>query len=389
MKIPFGYTFRSLWTRRLTTLLTITGVSLVVFVFAAVFMLASGLEKTLVQTGSDGNVIVLRKAAQAELQSQIDRDAVNILKTQPEVALTPEGKPFAANELYVLINILKKGSDDMGNVTVRGVTPESFLLRPNIKITSGRMFTFGSSEIVIGSNIAKNFDGTAIGEKMKFGGNLWTIVGTFDANGTGFDSEIWGDVEQLLPAFGRPVFSSVTMRFKDPSTLDAFKTRLDGDKRLNYLEPKHEKQYYAEQSEQLSIFLKVMGFMITFIFSFGAMIGAMITMYAAVANRTVEIGTLRALGFRRRSILSAFLVESILLSLFGAAAGLFAASFLQFFVISTLNFSTFSELAFGFTLTPGTVIAVVIFAVVMGIVGGFLPAIRASRLNIVNALRGA
>ena len=389
MKIPLSYTVRSLWTRRLTTVLTIGGLSLVVFVFAAVLMMAYGVEKTLTDTGSDDNAIILRKSATAELQSQIDRDAVGIVKAYPEVAQTSDGKPFATNELYVIINLSKKGTNDMGNVTVRGVTAQSMSLRPWVKLIEGRMCTWGSTEIIVGSNIAKRFQGCEIGSKLKFAQGYWTIVGVFDGGGTGFDSEIWGDVEQLLPAFGRPVFSSLTFRLRSVGDFESIKAKIEHDNRINYLELKHEKVYYAEQSEFMAIFIRIIGTAITIIFSVGAMIGAMITMYASVANRTVEIGTLRALGFRRRSILSAFLVESIAISIIASAVGLLAASFLQFFVISTLNFGTFSELAFGFDMSPSIVLSTVIFAVAMGIIGGFLPAVRAARLNIVNALRSS
>jgi ABC-type lipoprotein release transport system permease subunit len=378
-----------MWTRRLTTVLTVGGLSLVVFVFAAVLMLAHGIEKTLISTGSEDNVIVLRKSATAELMSQIDRETVEIIKSYPEVALTPDGKPFAANELFVIINMLKKTTNNMGNVTVRGVTKQSLMLRPWVKITEGRMLTWGSTEIMIGSNIAKHFNGCEIGSKIKFAQTYWTVVGIFDGNGTGFDSEIWGDVDQIMPAFGRPVYSSLTLHLRNLSDFESIRSKVEADRRINFVEVKHEQKYYAEQSEFMAIFIRVVGTAITIIFSFGAMIGAMITMYATVANRTVEIGTLRALGFRRRNILTAFLVESICLSLIASLIGLVAASFLQLFVISTINFGSFAELSFGFNMS-GTIIGwTVVFAVIMGIVGGFLPAVRASRLNIVNALRSS
>lgn len=373
----------------MTTILTTGGLSLVSFVFAAVLMLAYGLEKTLVETGSDDNIIVLRKAAQAELQSQIDRDAVNLLKTYPEVSIGANAKPVAANELFVIINLLKIVDGSMGNITVRGVSPESMPLRPQVQLTEGRMFAYGTSEIIVGSNIAKRFAGCTVGNRLKFGAREWLIVGLFEAEGTGFSSEIWGDVEQMMPAFGRPVFSSLIMRLKNRDDYSSFKTKVEGDRRTNYLEVSREKEYYAKQSRVMAIFIRVMGIAVTVIFSFGAMIGAMITMYAAVANRTVEIGTLRAIGFRRRSIMSAFLIESIFISLVGAAIGLFSASFLQLFVISTLNFGSFTELAFSFSLSPSVIYSTAIFALVMGIVGGFLPALRAARLNIVNALRAS
>jgi putative ABC transport system permease protein len=378
-----------MWTRRLTTVLTVGGLSLVVFVFAAVLMLAHGIEKTLISTGSEDNVIVLRKSATAELMSQIDRETVEIIKSYPEVALTSDSKPFAANELFVIINMLKKTTNDMGNVTVRGVTKQSLMLRPWVKITEGRMLTWGSTEIVIGSNIAKHFNGCEIGSKIKFAQTYWTVVGIFDGNGTAFDSEIWGDVDQIMPAFGRPVYSSLTVHLRNLSDYESIRSKVEADRRINFVEVKHEQKYYAEQSEFMAIFIRVVGTAITIIFSFGAMIGAMITMYATVANRTVEIGTLRALGFRRRNILTAFLVESICLSLIASLIGLVAASFLQLFVISTINFGSFAELSFGFNMSETIIGWTVVFAIIMGIIGGFLPAVRASRLNIVNALRSS
>lgn len=382
-----AYMRRSLLTRPVTFLLTLGGVALVAFVFAAVLMLARGLERTLVETGAEDNVIVLRKAAQAELQSQIDRDAINIVRTQPELALGPDGRPLATADVYVIINLLKRGSGDMGNVTVRGVESPAPVLRDQVRIVEGRFFTFGTAEIVVGSNIARNFDGVAIGRELKFGGGRWKIVGVFDASGTGFDSEIWGDVEQMLPAFGRPVFSSFTFRLRDPASFDALKARIEGDRRLNYLELFREREYYAEQSRMMVSFITILGTMVTVIFSLGAIIGAMITMYAAVSNRTVEIGTLRALGFRRRSILATFLLEAVIIAIAGSAVGIAAASSLELVVISTINFGTFSELAFGFDLTPDVITSTLIFGLVMGIAGGFLPAVRAARMNIVSALR--
>jgi putative ABC transport system permease protein len=389
MKIPFAYTWRSLWTRRLTTVLTLSGIALVAFVFASVLMLSRGVENTLIETGSMDNAIVVRKSATSELVSQIERDHANLIRTYPEVALLPDGKPFVSGETYVIINLLKRGSNDMGNISVRGISPEGLQLRPQVKLAAGRWFTMGTQEIVVGKNIAANFNTSAIGEQLRFGDAQWTIVGHIDGSGTAFDSEIWGDVEQMMPAFGRPVFSSVTLRLKSPEMFDALKLRIEQDPRTSYAEVKREQEYYTEQSKFMSDFIRVLGLVVTIIFSIGAMIGAMITMYAAVANRTREIGTMRALGFRRRSILGAFLVESILLSLIGGAIGIGLASLMSLVRISTTNFGSFSELAFGFALAPDIVGWTLFFSVIMGIVGGFLPSVRASRMNILNALRSA
>ena len=391
MKIPLSYSFRSLWTRKLTTVLTIAGVALVAFVFTAVLMLANGVEKTMVATGSEDNAIVLRKSAESETLSIITFDEADVIGTQPEIAVGSDGKPMMTKEVLTLINLKKIGAgpSDLSNVTVRGVTPDGILLRPQVKLTSGRMFNFGSSELIVGNEIANRFEGMEIGRTIKFAGRDWKIVGHFDAGRSGFASDIWGDQNQILQAFNRQAYSSVVMRLKDPKDFAALKARFESDPRLNELKIEPEKQFYAEQSETLASFIKILGIVITVIFSFGAMIGAMITMYAAVANRTVEIGTLRALGFQRRNVLGAFLIESLFISLLGAGVGLVAASLLSFLTISTTDFSSFSEIAFGFTMTGGIIISTLIFAAAMGFIGGFLPSFRAARLDIVNALRSA
>src|SRR5256885_2438011 len=387
MRIPFSYIWRSLWARRLTTALTLGGVALVVFVFAGVLMLARGLEATLVETGSPDNAIVLRRSAGSELVSQIDRGTASVLETQPEIAAAKDGRPLLSREVLVIINLYKKTTNGMSNVSVRGVSPQAFELRPGFRIVEGKPFQFGTHEIVVGKNIANRFRGVALGAELGFGGDRWTVVGIADAGGTGFDSEIWGDADQLMQAFGRPVYSSVTFRLRTPGEFDAVKARLQADPRSQSLELKREREFYREQSQAMGKFIKILGLVVTIIFSIGAMIGAMITMYAAVANRVVEVGTMRALGFRRRSILAAFLTESIVLAIVGGALGIALASLLSFARVSTLNFGSFSEIGFGFALSPGVITRALIFAVVMGIVGGVLPAARAARLQIVNALR--
>jgi ABC-type antimicrobial peptide transport system permease subunit len=242
----------------------------------------------------------------------------------------------------------------------------------------------------MGTAVSRNFVGMNIGDKIKFGGDMWTIVGKFDAGGSGFDSEVWGDVDQLNDAFNRRGgYSTMTFKLDDPSSFNAFKAAFDHEPRLQQFEPKIEQTYFEEQSEFLAMFIRILGLFITIIFSAGAIIGAMITMYATVANRVVEIGTLRALGFRRRSILAAFLTESMFIAIVGGIAGLALASILQFFSISTLNFSSFAELEFSFALSPSIVGWSLFFSVMMGLIGGFLPAIRAARLKIVDALRSA
>lgn len=390
MKIPLQYTLRNLQTRRLTTALTIFGITLVVFVFAAVLMMAHGVETTLVATGSDENILISRKAANGEIASLLDGETINIILSMKHLARTASGAPLATKDVATVINLPKTDHVGITNVTVRGVSPEAFLLRPHVKIVEGRKFTWGARELIIGRAVARRILGATIGSTIKFGGNEWRVVGTFEANGSGFESEIWGDVLQVTDALGRSnTFSTLTLRLASPQENDAFMQAFAADPRLQQFIPKTERKFFEEQSETMALFIRVLGIFITVIFSAGAVIGAMITMYGAVANRTVEIGTLRALGFPRRSVLGAYLVESLLLALIGGVAGLVLATFLQFFKVSTINFDSFAEIEFAFALSPNIVIASLLFSVVMGFVGGFLPSVRAARMNIVAALRGA
>ena len=386
MALPLSYNIRNLWTRRLTTALTASGMALVVFVFAAILMLAQGLQKTLVATGSYDNVVVIRKGAGAEVQSAVSRDQAAIVETDPEIAIGADGGSLCAKELLVLITLPKRGTDKRSNVTIRGIGPASMALRPQVRLLEGRLPRPGSLEVVAGKSIAERFTGGGLGEKLRFGMYEWTIVGVFDAGNTAFTSEVWGDVEQLMQAFRRPVYSSLIFKLRDPARFEEVRQRIEGDPRLT-LDVERETEYYLKQSEATARFLRVLGISLTIIFSLGATIGAMITMYAAVANRTTEIGTLRALGFKRGSILAAFLFESLFLGLAGGLLGLFFASFMQLITISTLNFQTYSELSFSFALTPGIVASGILFAVLMGFVGGLLPAMRAARMRIVDSLR--
>ncbi|MFH1034011.1 MAG: ABC transporter permease [Pseudomonadota bacterium] len=386
MAIPISYSLRNLWVRRLTTALTAGGMALVVFVFAAVLMLARGLEDTLVATGSPDNALALRRSSQAEVQSILSADQAAVVETQPEIALDKDGAPLAQRELVVLISLTKQGGGGAGNVVVRGTSPRSLAMRRQVRLISGRMFRPGSNEIVAGKGIAGGFVGAGLGGQLTFARRPWRVVGVIDSAGSGFDSELWGDLDQLRQAFRRTVYSSVLMTLREPGLHEPLRQRLEDDPRLT-LEVKREQKYYEDQSEAMARFIRILGLALTIIFSVGAMLGAMITMYAAVANRTVEVGTLRALGFRRRDILLAFLAESLFLSLLGGLAGLAGASAMQLVRISTTNWATFSELAFNFSLSPGIVLQTLGFALGMGLLGGVLPALRAARLDIVEALR--
>jgi ABC-type antimicrobial peptide transport system permease subunit len=388
MRIPIRYTLRNLWTRKLTTALTAGGMALVVFVFAAVQMLDTGLRKTLVATGQPDNVLATRRAANAEISSSVERAQAAIFEAQPEIAIDPAGERLVSREIVILITLPKRETGQATNVTTRGIGAAGFALRPQVRLVEGREFKRGSSEVVVGKSLAERFDGAAVGNLLRFGGREWRVVGVFDSGGAAFDSEVWGDADQLMQAFKRNAYSSVIARLVDPSLHEPLKARLEADPRLT-LDMKPERVFYEEQSQALSKFISYLGLTLSIIFSIGAMIGAMITMYAAVANRVGEIGTLRALGFRRSAVLTAFLLESILLGAVGGVVGIALASVMQLVQISTMNWQSFSELAFTFALTPGIAMLSFGFAIVMGVVGGFLPAVRAARLSIIDALRAA
>ena len=386
MAVPIHYSIRNLSARKLTTLLTAGGMALVVFVFTAMQMLDAGLTKTLVQTGSPDNMLVIRKGSETEVQSGVSRQQAAVIESQQGIVRRPDGMPMVSKETVVLINLVKRGSDKPSNVVIRGMGEQGLGLRPQVKLTAGRMFSPGTSEIVAGASVAKSFNGTGIGETIRFGQRDWTVVGTFDGGGTGFDSEIWGDVEQLMQAFRRTAYSSVIAKLASDDDLIRVNATIESDPRLT-LQAKRETVFYAEQSKALSDFLRIFGTALSVIFSLGAVIGATITMYASVANRVAEIGTLRALGFGRLAILATFLLEALALGLISGIAGVALASFMQSVSFSTTNFQSFAELAFNFTLTPAIAGKALIFACVMGIVGGFLPSVRAARMKIVDALR--
>jgi putative ABC transport system permease protein len=386
--IPFSYIARNLWVRRVTTLLTAGGMALVVFVFATVLMMGEGIRATLVATGQPDNVLLLRKGAGAEINSGIERAKAAMVESLDGIATNGEGRRLVSKEPVVLINLPKRSNGKPSNVTVRGTSALGLELRPQVRVIEGRMFRPGTSEIIAGRSVASGFRGAALGETLRFAQRDWVVVGVFDSDKTAFDSEIWGDAEQMMAAFRRPVYSTLVLRLNQREALAGLKAAIEADPRLQ-LDVKPETQFYAEQSEALATFIRILGLSLSVIFSIGAIVGAMITMFAAVAQRVGEIGTLRALGFRRGAVLVAFLAESLLLSLVGGVVGLAAASGMQAVDISTTNFQTFSEIAFQFRLTPAIAGQTLLFALAMGFIGGFIPAWRAARLKIVDCLRAA
>lgn len=384
--LSFSFVLRNLMARRLTTFLTAGGMALVVFVFACVLMMSEGLRQTMAGTGSYDNVVILRKGTSSEVQSSITRGQANIIASLPGLASDQAGNPAVSPEVMVLVNLPRKDGEGMANIVVRGTSAQGLALRPQVRVVQGRLFKPGSSEIMVGEGLTRGRLALRVGDAIPFGLREWRIVGVFAAGTSGFDSEIWGDSPQMMQAFRRSVYSSMIVGLRDSASYEHFTETLQrqADMKVDF---RRESLFYADQSEQMTGFIEILGKTITVIFSIGAIIGAMITMYSSVANRTREIGTLRALGFHRGNILGIFLQEAMLLGAIAALIGLAAAACTQFADISTTNIQTFSEVTFRLIMTPAIILQVLLFSVLMGILGGVLPAFRAARLEIVDALR--
>lgn len=388
--IPVQYSLRSLFVRKTTTLATVIGIALVVFVLAAALMLLAGVDRTLGSSGKPDYAIVLREGSDAELSSSIENRDVGLVLAAPGVRRDAAGQPLGAAEVVVVVLGEKAGTDGkVSNVMVRGVADNIYALRPFAHITEGRPARPGTDEAVIGARIAGRFKGLTLGSQFELKKNRKvTIVGVFEADGSSFESELWGDVETIRSGFGRDgVVSSVTVALESESKFDVFEAQVEHDKQLG-LEAERESVFFAKQTEFPAMFIGIMAWTSTAFFMIAAIIGAFITMNTAVANRSREIGTMLALGFRGGSVMIAFLLESLFLSLIGAAVGVAAAFFLTFGSFSMLNQVTWSEIVFGFEMTPQVVVVAVIVGTFMGLLGGFLPAFRAARVRPVEAMRG-
>ncbi len=386
-RIPLIYNVRNLGQRRVSTALTALGIALVAWVFIFTLALAGGFQSALQATGSRDNAIIVRNGSTAELTSIITRDVAAAVESQPEIARAPDGRPLATAELVVVWNLPRK-SGTTTNVVVRGVGPKSVALRSKVHLAAGRMFRPGLDEVVVGKMVAERFQNCSVGDHLKLSGRDWNVVGVFDAGGTGYDSEIWGDVELFMPVFDRPVYQSVILRLDDNSHFAALKKRLESDPRMS-VTVHREDQFYAAQAGALAGLLRSLGIFVTLIMALGAVFGALNTMYASVGARTKEIGTLRAIGFSGGSVLLSILVESTLLALLGGAIGCLLALPVRNFTTGTMSFTSFSELAFRFAVTPGMLLSGMIFAGAMGLVGGFFPARKAASMPVVEALRQA
>ncbi|WP_437753488.1 ABC transporter permease [Sorangium sp. So ce1389] len=387
--IPVAYNVRNLVVRKTTTVATAAGLGLVVFVFASVLMLANSVERTLGRTARSDVAVVIRKGSDVEMASSVDEQQIGVILASPEVARRQDGKPDGVGEVVAVILLDKFGTDGVSNVQVRGVPDDVLAFRPQVTIIEGRPAQPGTDEVIVGQAIYGRFKGLSIGGSFELRKNRPVkVVGVFSDGGSSSESEVWADLHTTRAAFGREgSVSAVRARLGSASKFDAFEASIEQNRNLG-LEAMRESDYYEKQSEGTSVFIKAMGVLIAVFFSIGAMIGAMITMHASIANRQREIGTLRALGFSRLSILMSFLIESVLLALVGGALGVLAALGMRFVRFSTLNFASFSEIVFTFEPTPGILIASVLVAVVMGVLGGFFPALRAARISPIQAMRG-
>ncbi len=388
--IPLSYNVRSLLVRKTTSLATGLGIALVVFVLAAAFMLGLGIQKTMVGAGRKDNAIVLRKGSDTEMASSIEVKSLGLISAAPGVKRDARGRSLSSGEVVIVIAQDKLGSTQgqVSNVLVRGVPEIAKEVRPEVKLIEGRPPQPGTDEVMIGQGLVGRFRGMQIGDSFDLKKNRPVkVVGIFSAGGSSFESEVWADVDTARSSFGREgLVSSVTVQLESASKFDAFKATMEGDKQLG-LETMTEAGYYEKQSNGTSLFIKIMGIVIVSFLALGGIIGAVITMQAAVAQRQREIGTLRALGFSRLSILTSFVLESAVLTAAGGVVGVLAALALSTVKISMMNFATWQEVTFAFDPDPGLLVTAVLIGALMGVIGGFFPALRAASISPIEAMR--
>src|SRR5918996_2137781 len=388
MAIPLIYNVRSLQARWTSTVVAVLGIAGTVGVFVAMLSLARGFEATLVASGSPQNAIVRRAGSTSEMDSGIPVDQVRVVEDAPGIARAPGIGPLVSPEVVVVAAFPLKGRGTDGNTQIRGVSAKALDVRPTVRLVEGRMFRPGLTELVVGKNVAAAYVGLDLGNTVRFGGSAWTVVGVVDAGGTAFDSEVWCDATVLKQVFQRPasLFQSVTVRLTSPEALPAFKDALTSDPRLT-VQVDREVEYYAKQSRQLTTLITVLGSIVAAVMGIGAVFGALNTMYSAVTERAREIATMRALGFGAGSVIVSFVIESLCIALVGGLLGCAVVLPLNGLTTGTMNWQTFSHLAFAFRITPPLLVSGVAFALLMGLVGGVPPAIRAARARIAVTLR--
>jgi putative ABC transport system permease protein len=387
MAIPIVYNIRSVRARWTSAIVAVVGIAGTVGVFVAMLSLANGFRATLVSSGSPDNALILRAGATSEMTSGVGLDAVKIIQDAPGIARGSDG-PLLTPEAVLMapIPLISTGTD--ANVELRGVSPNVLEIRKQVKIVQGRMFQPGLAEVIVGKNATKTYSGLTLGNKIRLGKMEWQVVGVFDAGGSAFDSEVWGDSHLLTAAYDRPdtFFQSATAHLTSPDDLGKLKDALTSDPRLN-VDVTREIDYYSKQSRVMTTMITVLGTFVAIIMGIGAVFGALNTMYSAVADRGKEIATMRALGFGGPAVVFSFLLEALLISFVGGLLGCLAVLRLNGLTTSTINFQTFSNLAFAFKITPGLLAGGIIFALIMGVLGGFFPAVRAARLPVATALR--
>jgi len=387
MAIPIIYNVRSVKARWTSAIVAVIGIAGTVGVFIAMLSLAKGFRATLVASGSPDNALIVRAGATSEIVSGVGLDSVKIIQDEPGIARGPNG-PLVTAEAVLMAPIPLRSTGTDANVEVRGVSPNVLEIRKQVKIAQGRMFSPGLAEVVVGKNANTTYSGLTLGNAIALGTMQWKVVGIFDAGGSSFDSEIWADPHLLTAAYNRPdtYFQSVTVHLTSPDSIKALRDAVTTDPRLN-LDVSREIDYYAKQSTNMTTLITRLGGFVAFVMAIGAVFGALNTMYSAVADRCREIATMRALGFGGPSVVVSFLLEALLISFVGGLLGCLAVLRLNGITTSTINFQTFSNLAFAFKITPGLLLEGIVFALAMGVLGGLFPAVRAAGLPVATALR--
>src|SRR5262245_17853069 len=386
MAVPLAYNVRSLYVRRKLTMLAVGAIALVIGVLIVLMAMANGFRVALSATGSPINAVVTQRGSNSELSSSLTRDSAQVLGDDPRVMKDTNGRALLSPEVVIVANMRRKDGADV-NVTVRGVSQMAFTVRTGIRVTNGRSFQPGLNEVIVGRNIFNRLEGMEVGRSFKLQRREWKIVGVLDADGSGFESEIWGDVDVIGPAFNRGGYHSVTLRMRDPSTISALNSELEHNPRMQ-VQAVQERKYYEDQSGIISGQLLGLAVFVAIVMGIGAVFGAMNTMYALVAARTREIGTLRALGFSKVSILTAFVVESTFLAIVGGVLGCLIALPANG-MTSAAGGANFSEIGFAFRISGTSLLVGMVLAALIGVAGGVLPAFRAARMPITSALRDA
>jgi len=384
MKIPLKYNFRSLLLRRGSTVMTAGGIGLTVATIVVIAAMVGGLDSIFLETGDPGNLVVFRKGSQNEVNSFFNKEIFESIRFLPGIAKGKDGVPIAAGEIIVAINY-DKLSGGASNVIVRGVLDTSLLLRPDFRIIEGRFFKKGLREMIVGSSLSRRFKDMRNGDVLTISGQTWDVVGIFETEGTAYDSEIWADYDQIAQVWQRPIYSSVLLQAESIEKAEALAIRISEDRRIQ-MDAVNQQEYFSSQTIS-SAGLKALGAFIALIIGIGSCFAIMNMMYGAVMSRSQEIATLRLLGFKRRSILASFLVEAIVLAFFGGILGCLLGSFFHGYTAGTTNFVSFSEIVFQFRITTEVLAMGLIFALVTGVLGGLLPAIRAARVDLISIMR--